>query len=587
MKDFLTEYLHWINSPYFDRETKEELKNISDEKEIEERFSKHLNFGTGGLRALVGAGTNRMNAYTVGRATQGLCNYLNKNYKGASVVIAYDSRKHSLLFAKTAAKVLCANGIRVYLFNKITPTPLLSFAVKNLFATAGIVITASHNPKNYNGYKIYLSDGGQIVPPYDRLIADEINNVQSFEDVKGIEEDFAKTPNLLSYIGEEIENKYINAVKANLFNSQKIKEEIKNLKVAYTPLHGTGLNIVKKILYELGVENFFVVKEQVVTDGQFSTVKYPNPEDSASFEMCLNLAKLKNAEVAFATDPDADRVGVCVKENLGEYKILSGNEIGILIADYLLFNLEEIKALKGGVIVTTVVSTKMIYALAREYGVSVKEVLTGFKYIGEQINLFDMRKEQNNLNCKSPQHFIFGFEESFGYLIGSFVRDKDALSAIAILCEMVAYYKAKGLTLYQKLQSLYKKHGFYKEGLNTITLKGVDGAKKIASVMANLRNNIPKFIGEFKVLAIRDYNCLLRYDLINQKTEGLQFNKSEVLYFELDGEAWCCVRPSGTEPKIKIYFGVKGETDAEAERLLKNLEYYFCKIINNDNSFIL
>lgn len=567
--DYRSEYTKWCSNSVFDDETQAELKNITDEKEIEDRFYRQLSFGTGGLRGIIGAGTNRMNIYTVGKATQGLANFINSQVDNGSVVIAYDSRRMSLEFAKASSLILAANGIKAYLFEGLRPTPELSFAVRELRATAGIVITASHNPPQYNGYKVYWSDGGQIVPPYDKLIIDEVNKIDDFASIKKLSESEAKDRGLLAIIGKEIDDKYIAAVKKTILNNEAIKKVSKDLKIVYTPLNGTGLMPVTRVLKELGFNNVWVVKEQSAPDGNFPTLKYPNPEDPDAFKLALELAEKVDADIVLATDPDADRLGVYAKDSNGSYVSFTGNMSGLLIAEYELSQRKEKGLLpKNGALVTTIVSSDMAFEIGREYGIEVKEVLTGFKYIGEQIKLF----EETHSN-----QFLFGFEESYGCLVGTHARDKDAVVAVAKLCEAAAYYKIKSLTLCEQMENIYKKYGYFAEDLKSITLAGVDGAKKIAQIVEKLRKNPPKNLGGRKVIALRDYQKGIRKEFNSGKEEVISLPKSNVLYFELEN-GWCCVRPSGTEPKIKFYFGVKSISDECAVNEMKRLKEDFCNI---------
>ena len=577
--DYKAEYHKWINSPVFDEETKKELKSLTDEKEIEDRFYKHLSFGTGGLRGVIGAGTNRMNVYTVGKATQGLANFINKNYKEKSVVIAYDSRRMSKEFALSCAVILCANGIKAYLFDGLRPTPELSFAVRYYGATAGIVITASHNPPEYNGYKVYLSDGGQIVPPYDRLIIEEVNKIEDYSLIRRTDEKSAIASGLLQIISKEADDAFINAVKSLSLNPSVIRKQADNDKIAYTPLNGAGNMPVRRVLSEEGFKNVYVVSEQEAADGNFPTLKYPNPEDPAAFDYCLKLAEKVKADIALATDPDADRLGIYAFDNKsGEYKSFTGNMSGLLIAEYILSQKKEKGLLpenpKDGVLVTTVVSSKMAYKIAEFYGISVKEVLTGFKYIGEQIHLYELAKAKNGGKYdgdKGAYEYLFGYEESFGCLVGTHARDKDSVSAVAMLAEACAYYKDRGLTLCDQMENIYRKYGYFKESMQTVTLKGVAGAEKIRAIMDNLRNAPPKNIGKSKVLAIRDYLLDKRVVLSDGNALKTGLPKSNVLYYELENDGWCCVRPSGTEPKIKFYYGVKAASEKAAAENLSEL----------------
>ncbi len=577
--NYREEFEKWRTSGVFDAATRAELSALTDEKEIEDRFYKQLSFGTGGLRGIIGAGTNRMNVYTVGKASQGLANFINSQTKNGSVAIAYDSRIMSPEFALDSALIFAANGIKAYLFESLRPTPELSFAIRELKATAGIVITASHNPPQYNGYKVYWSDGGQIVPPYDKLIISEVNKIEDYSAIKRITESEAKSRGLLEVIGKDIDDKYISAVKSTVINGDIIKEYADKLTIVYTPLNGTGNMPVRRVLSELGFKKVYTVSEQENPDGAFPTLEYPNPEDKKAFTYALALAEKTNADIVLATDPDADRLGIYAKDALsGEYMPFTGNMSGLLIAEYELSQKLEKGLLpvvrKNAALVTTVVSSKMAYDIANEYGLTVIEVLTGFKYIGEQIKLFEQAKAANGGALdykKGALQFEFGFEESYGCLVGTHSRDKDAVVAVTALCEAAAYYKSKGLTLCDQMRNIYKKYGYYLEDLESITLKGADGAQKINAVMERLRNNPPENIGGLKVVAVRDYAASLRTDKSGGEQSAIKLPKSNVLYFELDG-GWCCARPSGTEPKIKFYFGVKDSGEAGARKKLLSVK---------------
>lgn len=560
-------YNQWLEDTYFDEETKNELRSIADnEKEIQERFYKELEFGTGGLRGIIGAGTNRMNKYTVRKATQGLANYIlaHKEYDNKKgVAIAYDSRRFSKEFAQEAALVLNGNGIKTYLFKELAPTPELSFAVRHLDCIAGIVITASHNPPEYNGYKVYWSDGAQVPSPYDEEIIKEVQKVTDFSQVKVKDKSEAEKEGLFNIIDEEIHDAYVEAVKAQSINGDIIKKLADNFTIVYTPLHGTGNKPVRRVLKELGFKNVIVVPEQEKPDPDFSTVSYPNPEDPKAFELAIKLAKENNADIIIGTDPDADRVGVLVRDENGEYNVLTGNMTGVLLAEYLL----SAKKSKGtlpdnGIIIKTIVSTKMADAVAKAYNVALMEVLTGFKFIGEKIKEFEKTGEYE---------YLFGFEESYGSLVGTYARDKDAVVASMLACELAAVYKDKGMTLYEGLQELYKKYGYYKESLKSITLEGIEGQEKIQSLLASVRNNPPSEIAGMKVLEIRDYKEQVAKNLLTSETRKIVLPKSNILYFVLENEAWFCIRPSGTEPKVKIYFGVKGSSEEDANKKLDQL----------------
>ena len=556
-------YEEWIENPYFDGATKFELKSIaSDEKEIEERFYRDLEFGTGGLRGIIGAGTNRMNIYTVRKATQGLSNFiLKEKAEKKGVAIAFDSRNMSPEFAEEAALCLAANGIKAYIFPSLRPTPMLSFALRELGCTAGIVVTASHNPPEYNGYKVYWEDGAQITYPKDKQIIGEVNAVTDYAGVKTMSREEAEKAGLYQVIGPEIDDKYIEALKSLVIHPEIIREEAQNLKIVYTPLHGTGNIPVRRILKELGFEKVYVVKEP---DGNFTTVSYPNPEDKNAFKLALELAREVDADIVLATDPDADRLGVYAKDaKTGEYISFTGNMSGMLILEYILSQRKVLGTLsKNGAVVTTIVSGKMSKEITREYGMTLIETLTGFKYIGEQIKFFEQT---------GGHEYVFGYEESYGCLVGTHARDKDAVVAVMALCEVAAYCRHQGITLCDQIETLFKKYGYYKEDLCTVTLKGQEGAKKIQSMMEQIRTNVPDAVGGLKVLRFRDYRENIIRDCVTGEETATGLPKSNVLYFELENDAWCCIRPSGTEPKIKFYIGVKGSDDADAQEKLDTL----------------
>ncbi len=560
-------YEKWCTDPYFDEETKAELRALEgNETEIEDRFYRQLEFGTGGLRGVIGAGTNRMNIYTVRQATQGLANYVvSQNGQSKGVAIAYDSRRMSPEFAKEAALCLNANGIRTYLFESLRPTPELSFAVRHLGCMAGIVITASHNPREYNGYKVYWEDGAQITPPHDKNILAQVALVKEFSQVKTMDEASALENGLLQMIGKEIDDLYMTELKNQSIHPEIIRQAAKDIRIVYTPLHGTGNLPVRRVLSELGFENVYIVKEQELPDGSFPTVAYPNPEDENAWTLALKLAKEKDADIVLATDPDADRLGVYAKDTkTGNYVSFTGNMSGMLIAEYILRERTSTGTMpENPALVETIVTTDMAKAIAADYNVALIEVLTGFKYIGEQIKLF----EQSGSN-----HYVFGLEESYGCLAGTYARDKDACVAVMMLCEVAAYYKMQGKTLWDAMVDMYEKYGYYKEGLATLTLKGIDGAEQIQNMMNNQRQNPPKELGGFRVLAVRDYKADIRKDMVTGETASTGLPTSNVLYYELENNAWCCVRPSGTEPKIKFYFGVKGDSLKDAEEKLEKLK---------------
>lgn len=562
----LEKYKFWLKDSYFDEKTKEELLAIAEDKnEIEERFYRDLEFGTGGLRGIIGAGTNRMNIYTVRKATQGLANYiLKEKTQEKGVAIAFDSRNMSHEFAEEAALCLAANGIRAHIFPSLRPTPELSFALRKLGCTAGIVVTASHNPPEYNGYKVYWEDGAQITAPRDRQIIEEVQAVTDFDMVKTMSCENAVRAGLYEVIGPEMDDCYMEELKKQVVRPEVIRRQAKNLKIVYTPLHGTGNIPVRRILRELGFEQVYVVKEQELPDGDFPTVSYPNPEDKKAFALALKLAEEVDADVVLATDPDADRLGIYAKDTRdGVYKSFTGNMSGMIILEYLLSQKKEMGLLPdNGAIVTTIVSGKMSAEIAKRYKMKRIETLTGFKYIGEQIKFF----EQNH-----SYDFQFGYEESYGCLVGTHARDKDAIVAVMALCEAAAYYKEKGITLCEQMENLYETYGFFKENLCTVTLKGQDGAKKIASIMERIRKEVPQTIGGKRVTQFRDYKkeILMDYVKEEQKTTGLP--KSNVLYFELEDGTWCCIRPSGTEPKIKFYIGIQGENELQAQKQIEEM----------------
>lgn len=573
MNNYFEKYNEWLNDDCFDDETKKELYLIrGNEEEIKDRFYKELEFGTAGLRGVIGAGTNRMNKYTVGRATQGLANFINKmKIENPSVVISYDSRHMSKEFSEITALVLNANGIKVNLFDNLRPVPELSFSVRYLNATAGIMITASHNPPEYNGYKVYWSDGAQIVPPIDKGIIDEVLSIEDFSLIKTINKNEAIESGLLNYVGEEIDDAFINALKSSCLNPEIIKKEAKNVKIVYTPLHGAGNLPVQRILKELGFENVYVVPEQEKPDGDFPTVSYPNPEDPKAFELALKLAKEVDADVVLATDPDADRLGVFSKMSNGEYVSYTGNMSALLICEYELSQKKEKGILpNNGAIITTVVSSELTKAIAKNYGAKVFETLTGFKWIGEKIRKFE---EENSYK------YLFGFEESYGCLIAPHARDKDGISAVMALCEATAFYKNKGWSLWEQMIKIYEKYGYYREGQVSIVLKGADGAEEIKNKMAKMRSNPPTELAGLNVLEVRDYQ-----EHVIKKADGevseTDLPTSNVLYYELSNNSWCCVRPSGTEPKIKFYMGVKGSTMQDAENQLAVLSEAMKKFVD-------
>ncbi len=565
MEEYLVKYEKWLNDPCFDKDTKKELEEIKgNEKEIEDRFYKDLEFGTAGLRGVIGAGTNRMNKYTVGKATQGLANFiLKEGTQDKGVAIAYDSRHMSKEFSEETALCLNANGIKTYVFESLRPVPELSFTVRKLGCTAGVMITASHNPPEYNGYKVYWDDGAQIVPPKDKQIIDEVNAITDFSNIKTMDKKEAVEKGLYVQIGKEVDDDFVNTLKSLVLNPDVIKKEQDNVTIVYTPLHGAGNVPVQRVLKELGFTHVYVVPEQEKPDGDFPTVSYPNPEDKKAFKLALELAEKVDADVVLATDPDSDRLGVYSKDENGEYVPYTGNMSAILIAEYELSQKKEKGLLPAnGAIITTIVSSNMTKDLAKEYNLKMFETLTGFKWIGEKIRQF----EENN-NSYSYQ---FGFEESYGCLISPHARDKDGISAVMALCEATAYYKSKGITLWEQMINIYKKYGFYKEGQVSITLKGADGAEQIKAMMEKMRKNPPKKLGSYDVLEVRDYkeHTIVKADGTKLETD---LPTSNVLYYDLNDNSWCCVRPSGTEPKIKFYMGVKGKSMEEAEQKLEEL----------------
>ena len=573
--EYLKKYEEWCENPFFDKETKEELIKIkNNEEEIKDRFYKDLEFGTAGLRGIIGAGTNRMNKYTVTKATQGLANFIKKEKKeNQGVAIGFDSRHMSKEFSDMAALCLNANGIKTYVFDSLRPAPEISFAVRELGCVAGIVITASHNPPEYNGYKVYWEDGAQITAPKDKLIIEEVKKVMDYSEAKSMKKEEAVKEGLYFNIGKDVDDRYIEEIKKLVLNPDIIREKGKELKIVYTPLHGTGNVPVNRILKELGFKNVYVVPEQEQPDGNFPTVEYPNPEDSKAFKLALNLAKEKNADIVLATDPDADRLGVYAKDKKsGEYIPFTGNMSGMLIAEYILSQRKEKGILpKNAALIKTIVSTNMADAITEEYDIKLIEVLTGFKYIGEQIKLFEKNKNYE---------YVFGFEESYGCLAGTHARDKDAVVAVMLLCEAAAYYMSKNMTLWDEMIEMYEKYGYYKEGLISITMSGAEGAEKIKQLLNDIRNNPPKELGKYKVTAFSDYNSSIKNDFISGKQKEIELPKSNVLYFDLEENSWCCVRPSGTEPKVKFYMGVKGSSIEDAQNKLDELTEAMRKIAN-------
>ena len=559
--DYKEVYEQWLSNPYFDDATKEDFYFKQETAyEIKERFYMDLEFGTAGLRGIIGAGTNRMNIYVVRRATQGLANYIAKvDKKSQGVAIAYDSRHMSPEFAEEAALCLAANGIKAYIFESLRPTPELSFAVRHLGCAAGINVTASHNPPEYNGYKVYWEDGAQITPPHDSGIMGEVKSISDWNTVKTMDKAEAEKAGLFQVIGKEVDDAYMVELKKQVLHMDAIEAEGKNLKIVYTPLHGTGNIPARRILKELGFENVYVVKEQELPDGDFPTVSYPNPEAAEAFELGLKLAKEVDADLVLATDPDADRLGVRVKDKNGEYHDLTGNMSGCLLANY---EISQKKAINGslpedGALIKTIVTTNLADAIAKGYGVKLIEVLTGFKFIGQQILGFEQSGKGS---------YLFGFEESYGCLIGTYARDKDAIVATMALCEAAAYYKTQGKTLWDAMIEMYEQFGYYKDAIQSVTMKGIEGLQKIQEIMNSLRQNPPAEFAGHKVTAVRDYKADTITDVATGAVKPTGLPNSNVLYYELTDDAWVCVRPSGTEPKVKFYYGVKGTSLEDADK---------------------
>ena len=563
--NFREQYERWINSNVVSEEMKNEVRNITDEKELEDRFYKELAFGTGGLRGVMGAGTNRMNIYTVGKATQGFADYLNERFKhDVSVAIAHDSRNKSDEFAKAAALTLCANGIKVYLFETLRPTPMLSFTVRHLSCKGGIVITASHNPKQYNGYKVYGEDGGQVTDEHANEIITKVNNVTDYDTIKTISEYDAVKSGLLVYIGEEVDKAYIENVKSLAIRKELVEKSAKDLKIIYTPIHGSGNVPVRRVLSELGYENVNVVKEQEKPDGNFPTASYPNPENPDVFKLALKMAEEVQPDIIFGTDPDCDRIGVVVKNNSGEYKVLTGNQTGILLTNYVLSSLKELGKLpENGAVIKTIVTTEAVRNIAKDYNVELIDVLTGFKYIGEKIKEFEETKSNK---------FLLGFEESYGYLAGEFVRDKDAVIASMLIAEMTLYYKSKGMTLYDGLMAIYEKYGFHKEQLVSIELEGKEGQEKISSCLDKMRQKEITEINGAKLVRKYDYEMSEEVDLAANETKKINLPVSNVLKYVFDDQSWFVVRPSGTEPKMKIYLAVAGTSLEDSNKKIEEFK---------------
>ena len=575
--NYLEEYKKWCEDPSFDEETKKELLSIKDnEEEIEDRFYKELEFGTAGLRGVIGMGTNRMNKYTVGKATQGLANYiLEQGTQDKGVAISYDSRRMSDEFSLQTALILNANGIKTYLFEALRPVPELSFAVRELGCTAGVMITASHNPPKYNGYKVYWDDGSQIIAPRDKEIINKVRSISDFSEIKTISKEEAIEKGLFNVIGKEMDDKYIQVLKNHILNPEIVKEQGKDLKIVYTPLHGTGNTIAERLLKELGFENVYVVPEQALPDGNFPTVDYPNPEDKKAFKLALELAEKVDADVVLATDPDADRLGIYAKDTkTGEYMAYTGNMSALLIAEYRISQMKKKNILPtDGLFITTVVSSDLAKAIAEYYKLEVAEVLTGFKNIGAV-----MKKAEEN----KDKTYVFGFEESYGCLIGDYARDKDGIAAVMSLCEAAAYYRAQGITLWDQMNNIYEKYGYYKEDQVSIVLEGSEGAAKIKEMMTDMRNKDIKQIGNYKLSTFKDIDRDYIKDMVTGEESKTGLPKSNVLYYALENNAWCCVRPSGTEPKIKLYFGVKGNCEKCAIEELENLKNEMVKLVKGE-----
>ena len=575
--NYKEEYQRWCEDPSFDEETKKELLSIKDDgEEIKDRFYKELEFGTAGLRGVIGMGTNRMNKYTVGKATQGLANYiLEQGTQDKGVAISYDSRRMSDEFSLQTALILNANGIKTYLFESLRPVPELSFAVRELGATAGIMITASHNPPKYNGYKVYWDDGSQIVAPRDKDIINKVRSITDFKEIKTISKEDAIKKGLFNVIGKEMDDKYIETLKNKILNPEIVREQGKDLKIVYTPLHGTGNTIAERLLNELGFKNVYVVPEQAKPDGNFPTVDYPNPEDKKAFKLALELAQKVDADVVLATDPDADRLGIYAKDaKTGEYMPYTGNMSALLIAEYRISQMKEKGILpKDGMFITTIVSSDLAKAIAANYNLECIEVLTGFKNIGAV-----MKKAEEN----HDKTYVFGFEESYGCLIGDYARDKDGIAAVMSLCEAAAYYRSKGITLWDQMNNIYEKYGYYKEDQVSIVLEGAEGAEKIKEMMTDMRNKNVEQIVKYKVLCFKDVDNDYVKDMITGEEGKTGLPKSNVLYYQLENNSWCCVRPSGTEPKIKLYFGVKGECEKCATEELEALKDAMVKLVRGE-----
>ena len=568
----LERYKSWLAAPWLDEASKKELADLTDEKEIEDRFYREMEFGTAGMRGVLAAGLNRMNVYTVRRATQGLADYIcacGEEAKKRGVAIAYDSRRNSELFARETACVLCAAGVKVYLYESLRPVPQLSFALRYLHCISGVVITASHNPAQYNGYKVYWEDGGQIPPDHVREVVAYIDKITDFGAIRTMDFEQAKRDGILTIIGKEVDDEYIKRVESLCTNPELLRSEGKTMKVVYTPLHGTGNKPVRRVLSELGVENVYVVPEQELPDPDFSTVRSPNPEDHDAFTLAIALAEKVGADIVLGTDPDCDRIGVLVK-NDGEYTVLTGNQTACLLLNYILTQKKNNGTLpENGAVVKTIVSTDLAKTICKAFGVTVIDVLTGFKFIAEQMEHFEETGEHT---------FLFGFEESYGCLAGTFVRDKDAVIASMLAVEVAAWYRSRGMTLYDGMQELYRTYGYSYERTTSFAMPGKDGMEKMAHTMAAMRENTPWQLGDEKVAAVRDYQTSVR-TAANGATEPLKLVKSNVLFFEIEDGSWAVVRPSGTEPKIKVYFSAQGKSMEEAEAKVDALQNAFMKIM--------
>jgi len=570
--NYKEKYNTWINSDIIDEVTKNELKNIADEKEIEDRFYKDLDFGTGGLRGEIGAGSNRMNVYTVAQATQGFANYLNDSFKNPSIAIAYDSRNMSKEFAKAAALTLCASNVKVYLYESLRPTPVLSYTVRELKCSGGIVVTASHNPKIYNGYKVYDEFGGQVTDEKANTIIDCVNAVDDFSKINNIDEKNALEKGLLTYIGEDLDKLYYEKVKGLTIRTELVKEKASTLNVIYTPIHGSGNVPVRSVLEQLGYSNVKVVKEQEAPDGNFPTASYPNPENPDVFELAVKMAQTEKPDIIFGTDPDCDRIGLVAKDNTGEYKVLTGNQTGLLLTHYVLSSLKETNKLpQNGVVIKTIVTTEGARCIAEDFDIEIMDVLTGFKYIGEKIREFEDAGDKT---------YLFGFEESYGYLAGDFVRDKDAVIAAMLVCEMCLYYKEQGKSLYDALMELYEKYGYFKESLVSLELKGKEGQEKISSCLEALRNDPINEVDNVKIVTRLDYKLSLEENTVSSTKTTIDLPKSNVLKYILEDGSSFVVRPSGTEPKMKVYLAVKSSSLDNAEIDIAKFKEKVMEIIN-------